>query len=871
MLATAAGAAMGGAATEALLFANFDLAQLPLLYVALGVTTFAITLVTSGLLAGADRARIYIALPIVLAVAVAAERLAAATGIALVYAALWLGMNIVTTLQGIAAWGLAGAVCDVRQAKRLFPLFNAAKIAGTVAGSLAVAAAVRVVSVADLLLVWAVALALSAAIAFALRRRVTRTAAPDEGSGLVAEMRRGFAIVRASPLLRMVSVSLVFFSLLYFALALPFSRGARAAYPDAAELASFLGLFNGATTLAALATSLFVANRVYARIGVVNAIVTFASVYLAGFAGIAVSSAFAVLVAARFAQMVWLNGIADTAYQALFNPVPPERRDQIRAFMEGVPGQAGIALAGVALLVGDSLEPRTVALGGAVASAITIWVLLRARAAYQRALADALRAGRPQPFMLEADPFGALRTDADALAVTVARLHDADPVMRRVSAEVLRLLALPSTADALISAIDDTDEDVRRSAVRGVAALGLADSIAGFANDPDPEIRVSVALTRGPQAIAALARDPDAAVRRAVAAAIAERGGPPAPLVMLLDDGDASVRRAAAGALQTTVVAPTALEPLLGSADAFVAGRALDSLAARADPAMRARLLALARGASATAASECERLRRIGTRADDAGAFVVDAVRERARRPALRAVHAALALSGRGDADLVIESLESRDRERRASAVELIEAVGGDLVRPLLPLWEGSATTTDRGHDLEDIAATDPDTLVRDAARRAISGGMDMKAETLPTISLVERVLFLRKVSLFAELAPSDLKQIAGLAREAQHMDGAVLGREGEAGDQLFLIASGTVRVETGARVIARRTTGEVIGEMSIVAEIPRIASLVCEGEVRVLSIGRRDFDAILRDRPSVARAIIRVLSARLVELQKAA
>jgi len=160
---------------------------------------------------------------------------------------------------------------------------------------------------------------------------------------------------------------------------------------------------------------------------------------------------------------------------------------------------------------------------------------------------------------------------------------------------------------------------------------------------------------------------------------------------------------------------------------------------------------------------------------------------------------------------------------------------------------------------------------VRDAARRAISGGMDMKAETLPTISLVERVLFLRKVSLFAELAPSDLKQIAGLAREAQHMDGAVLGREGEAGDQLFLIASGTVRVETGARVIARRTTGEVIGEMSIVAEIPRIASLVCEGEVRVLSIGRRDFDAILRDRPSVARAIIRVLSARLVELQKAA
>jgi HEAT repeat protein len=871
MLATAAGAAMGAAATEALLFANFDLAQLPLLYVALGVTTFAITLVTSGLLAGADRARIYIVLPIVLAVAVAAERAAAATGIALVYAALWLGMNIVTTLQGIAAWGLAGAVCDVRQAKRLFPLFNAAKIAGTVAGSLAVAAAVRFVSVADLLVVWAAALALSAAIAFALRRRVPRSAEPDEGSGLVAEMRRGFAIVRASPLLRLVSVSLVFFSLLYFALALPFSRGARAAYPDAAELASFLGLFNGTTTLAALGASLFVANRLYARVGVVNAIVAFAGVYLAGFAAIAVSTAFAVLVAARFAQTVWLSGIADTAYQALFNPVPPERRDQIRAFMEGVPGQAGIALAGIALLVGDSLEPRTVALSGVVASAITIWVLLRARAAYQRALGDALRAGRPQPFVLEADPFGALRTDAQALAVTVAGLRDADPAMRRVSAEVLRLLALPSTAEALSSSLDDPDEDVRRSAVRGLAALGLADPIAPFANDPDPEIRVSVALTRGPQAVAALAMHSDVAVRRAVAAAIAERGGPPAALVMLLDDGDASVRRAAADALRTTELTPADLEPLLGAADPLVAGRAFDALAEHTDPVIRARLVALARGASTAAGSECDRLRRIGTRADDAGAFVVDAVRERARRPALRAVHAALALGGRGDADLVIESLESRDRERRASAIELVEAVGGDLVRPLLPLWEDGVADAGSARELEELATSDQDTLVRDAARRAISGGRDMKAETLPTISLMERVLFLRKVSLFADLAPSDLKQIAGLSREEQHVDGAVLGRQGEVGDRSFVIVSGTVRVASGERVIARRSAGDVIGEMSVVTDVPRVASLICEGDVRVLVLSRRDFDAIIRDRPQVALAIIRVLSARLAEQLKAA
>ena len=144
--------------------------------------------------------------------------------------------------------------------------------------------------------------------------------------------------------------------------------------------------------------------------------------------------------------------------------------------------------------------------------------------------------------------------------------------------------------------------------------------------------------------------------------------------------------------------------------------------------------------------------------------------------------------------------------------------------------------------------------------------------ETLPTISVLERLMFLRKVSLFAGLAPSNLKQVAGLAREDLHMDGAVLTRAGDAGDRMFVIAAGTVRVVAkDGRVLARRTTGDVIGELAIVLDQPRSATLVCEGDVRVLTIGRRDFESIVRDRPQVALAIIRVLGTRLVELSTAA
>jgi HEAT repeat protein len=867
MVATAAGAAMGATATEALLFTNFDLAKLPLLYVALGATTFVCTLVASGLLARGDRARLYVALPAALAAVVALERIAASTGVPSVYAVLWLGMNVVTTLQGIGAWGLAGAVCDVRQAKRVFPLLNAAKIAGTVAGSVLVAPFVRVFDVRDLLLAWALALAVAAAIAFALRDRVPRSTV-SAGTGLVAEIRRGFSIVSASMLLRLLAVAGVLFSLLYFSLALPFSRGARAAYADEAELASFLGLFTGATTVVALLLSLFVANRLYARVGVVNAIVAFGGVYLAGFVAIAASGAFAVLVAARFAQTVWLAGIADTAYQALFNPVPPERRDQIRAFMEGVPGQAGIALAGVVLLVGDAIDPRALAVVGIVASVATIRIVWRTRAAYGSALAQALRAGRPQPFLSEDDPFGALRTDADALAVTLRGLQSSEASERRVSAEILRQLALPSTTPQLILALDDPDDGVRGTVIAALATIGATHVLERFANDPDLIVRAEVALAIGGDRLDELAQAHDVETRRALAEALAKRAVPSMDLLLqLLGDTDDRVRRIAVSALARAPAATVDhVGPLLDDPNPFVAADALHALAEMRSPAAQARLLSIARASANDAASDAGCVGRLGAPTSDAHALVRDAVRERASRPAQRAVRATLAMAGRAGVDLVLESLDSSDRERRASAVELIDAQGGDILRPLLPLWEQPVHDAQASNSvLRELALSDPDELVRDAARRALSGGNAM--QTLATISVVERLLFLRKVGLFASLGPVDLKQVALLAHEELYEGGSTIARFGEAGDRMFVIASGAVRVVgPDGSLLAQRRVGEVVGELSIVADIPRMASLVADGQVRVLAIGREEFDSILRDRPQVAFAIIRVLASRFVE-----
>lgn len=145
---------------------------------------------------------------------------------------------------------------------------------------------------------------------------------------------------------------------------------------------------------------------------------------------------------------------------------------------------------------------------------------------------------------------------------------------------------------------------------------------------------------------------------------------------------------------------------------------------------------------------------------------------------------------------------------------------------------------------------------------------------TLATLSPMERVLFLRKVALFAELPPPDLQPIAAVAEEHAFTDGDTIAHQGDPGDVMHIIVSGDVSVVQsgpgtsgdGERVVAVRSSGDVVGEMAVITNEPRIAGLVARGDVRVLSIDRPQFESILRERPETALGVIRVLCQRLAE-----
>jgi MFS family permease len=204
-----------------------------------------------------------------------------------------------------------------------------------------------------------------------------------------------------------MSIAIILLNILYFSLTLPFAKAATDSFTDADSLSGFLGLFTGATNAVALLVSVGVANRLFARFGIPTAVLTFPLIYLVGFVLLVITPGFAPLVAIRFVQWVWMYGVWATGWQALRGVVPTEWREQVRAFMDGGPLQAGVILAGILLLATQEvLTARQFFLVATVLAAAAVAASWRLRRAYTEELVSALRAGWPEVFISEGASIG---------------------------------------------------------------------------------------------------------------------------------------------------------------------------------------------------------------------------------------------------------------------------------------------------------------------------------------------------------------------------------------------------------------------------------------------------------------------------------
>ncbi|RPJ14635.1 MAG: hypothetical protein EHM22_01745, partial [Actinobacteria bacterium] len=351
-----AGLAIGQSGANALFFDRIGTDALPLMYLAQGTTAFVFMMGLAALLGRVDRRRAYLAIPAGLCGVVVAERLALLTDGRWIFPVLWLTVALAVLLQNVFVWGTAGVVTDTRRAKRLFPLFAAGEILGSVVGGLLTDPLVRLIGTENLLLVWAAALAISVALC-----RVVLSAAGTLAQPRVRKARRptsspwrdltvAFGYVRRSRLLVWMTLAAVLFSVLFYSLYLPWATSATERFPDADDLAGFFGLFWAAMTGAAFLMSVLVTNRLFGRFGIATMMLVLPLLYVGSFGILLVSAGFVTLVVLRFVDGVWLQGVASPAWETLTNVIPDARRDQVRTFLNGGPAQAGTAIAGIIAL-----------------------------------------------------------------------------------------------------------------------------------------------------------------------------------------------------------------------------------------------------------------------------------------------------------------------------------------------------------------------------------------------------------------------------------------------------------------------------------------------------------------------------------------
>ena len=139
----------------------------------------------------------------------------------------------------------------------------------------------------------------------------------------------------------------------------------------------------------------------------------------------------------------------------------------------------------------------------------------------------------------------------------------------------------------------------------------------------------------------------------------------------------------------------------------------------------------------------------------------------------------------------------------------------------------------------------------------------------------------LARVDIFSGLPKKDLKDLATYCREGQYSPGTVLISQGEKGIGLFILTKGTVRItrknspDGAEEVLGTAGAGNIIGEMALLDDLPRSATVTAVDEVTALSLPfwefRRVMGRIFRNDPDVGLDLLAVLSRRLRKAEQRA
>jgi CRP-like cAMP-binding protein len=131
-------------------------------------------------------------------------------------------------------------------------------------------------------------------------------------------------------------------------------------------------------------------------------------------------------------------------------------------------------------------------------------------------------------------------------------------------------------------------------------------------------------------------------------------------------------------------------------------------------------------------------------------------------------------------------------------------------------------------------------------------------------ITTQEKIEALGQLPLFAGISSDSLQRLAETAGELEFAEGDFIVRQGQVGTGLYVLLEGSVAVLRGTTQLARLGRGDFIGELAVIDQQPRMASVRVEAPTRCLAIASWDLLKLLASDSALALNLIRGLVARI-------
>ena len=167
---------------------------------------------------------------------------------------------------------------------------------------------------------------------------------------------------------------------------------------------------------------------------------------------------------------------------------------------------------------------------------------------------------------------------------------------------------------------------------------------------------------------------------------------------------------------------------------------------------------------------------------------------------------------------------------------------------------------TDLAITLAIVAAVQPIALVIAWPRLRAVDSIDL----VPT----ERITLLQSVAMFAPLPALPLERLAARLVPHETAAGETIVRQGDSGDVVYVIAAGTVDVSHDGHHLATLGRGEVFGEIALLRDVPRTATVVANEECRLFTLQRDEFLAAVTGHAPAHSGAGALVSARLAQIQ---